>query len=73
MKGQRVGVKGMAREHHCDTCPPHSTTFCPVCGKADRTTLGKVRLAGFVGVQHSTSPKVEEFWQTGDPSVFAKR
>lgn len=25
---------------------------------------------GAVGVAHSSSPKIEEFWNTGDPSVF---
>jgi hypothetical protein len=45
--------------------------FCCDCGRVlDREGLRRVRLAGFVGVQHSTSPKIEEFWRTGDPNVF---
>jgi len=46
--------------------------FCEQCGKAlDPDGVRSVRLAGFVGVLHSTSPKIEKFWSTGDPSVFA--
>lgn len=55
------------------TCPEHSTVFCPLCGKADRAALKRVRLMGLVGVQHSTSPAIEQFWETGDPQVFATR
>ena len=51
-------------------CEPHRTTFCPMCGKADKGALKKVRLMGPIGVEHSNSPKIEQFWQTGDPSVF---
>jgi hypothetical protein len=57
--------------NRCESCPDHpDRVFCPVCGRADQEALHSVRLAGFVGVLHSTSPKIEEFWQTGDPSVF---
>lgn len=52
-------------------CPPHRTVFCPTCGRADKAKLKTVRLPGFVGVIHSTSPKIEQFWETGDPSVFS--
>ena len=46
--------------------------FCQSCGKLlNQEVLKSVRLPGFVGVAHSTSPKIEEFWQTGDPAVFA--
>lgn len=46
--------------------------FCEECGKLlDRDGLRGVRVPGFVGVLHSTSPKIEEFWRTGDPAVFA--
>jgi hypothetical protein len=46
--------------------------FCENCGAiVDRNGLGRVRLLGLVGVQHSNSPKIEEFWETGDPAVFA--
>jgi hypothetical protein len=48
------------------------TMFCGLCGKVrDRGALRRVRLMGFTGGQ-STNPKVEEFFATGDPSVFAK-
>lgn len=50
------------------SCPPHDTLFCPVCGKTAPEDLSRVRLMGFVGVQHSTNPKIERFWRTGDPS-----
>lgn len=62
----------MSEKQHCETCPPHRTTFCPLCGKADRATLKGVRLMGLVGVMHSNSSKIDEFWNTGDPSVFAR-
>lgn len=65
--GLSCGGEGV-KDHHCDVCPPFTTVFCPVCGKADRTSLGRVRLAGFVGVAHSTSPAIERFFATGDPS-----
>jgi hypothetical protein len=46
--------------------------FCENCGAVvDRSNLRAVRLLGPVGVQHSNSPKIEQFWETGDPSVFA--
>lgn len=45
--------------------------FCDDCGKlVDRAGLRSVRLAGAIGVRHSTSPSIEKFWATGDPSVF---
>jgi hypothetical protein len=56
------------------TCPPHPTrVFCPDCGRADKTGLGRVRLMGPVGVANSNSPKIQEFWATGDPEVFSRR
>jgi hypothetical protein len=59
---------------HCEpTCPEHRTICCPTCGKVDRAALKTVRLPGFVGVQHSTNPTIERFWETGDPSVFEKQ
>jgi hypothetical protein len=51
-------------------CQSFETTFCPVCSRADRTKLGRVRLMGPIGVAHSNSPKIEEFWATGDATVF---
>lgn len=56
--------------NYCTTCPPHESVFCPVCGRANRHDLRRVRLMGPVGVAHSNSPKIEQFWRTGDPSVF---
>jgi hypothetical protein len=54
---------------HCEpACPEFTTVFCPECGKADRAALKRVRLMGPIGVQHSTSPAIEAFWNTGDPS-----
>lgn len=45
--------------------------FCPDCGAVlDRDDLRKVRLMGPIGVKHSNSPKIEEFWKTGNPEVF---
>jgi hypothetical protein len=56
---------------HCEpACPAFETTFCPACGRANKARLQGVRLMGFVGVLHSTSPKIEEFWQRGDPEIF---
>ena len=57
----------------CTTCPPHRTTFCPVCRKASPNELAGVRLMGFVGVQHSTSPRIEQFFNTGDPACLTSR
>ena len=61
----------------CQPPPGHrSGIWCPQCGKSfdpekTRAVLSSVGFKNFTGVD-STSPKVEEFWQTGDPSVFAK-
>jgi hypothetical protein len=57
----------------CESSDPGATLFCQHCGKLlDRAALEHVRLMGPVGVQHSTSPKIEQFWQTGDPAVFGQ-
>lgn len=62
----------MSDKNYCaPECAPFPTAFCPVCGRADKVALKRIKLAGFVGVQHSTSPKIEQFWETGDPTVFA--
>tara|TARA_B100001750_G_scaffold118765_1_gene94219 strand:+ start:285 stop:509 length:225 start_codon:yes stop_codon:yes gene_type:complete len=50
--------------------------WCGECSKAydiddARKTLGSLKFTNFTGGA-STSPKVEKFWETGDPSVFAK-
>lgn len=51
---------------------PHDdgkTLFCGLCGKErEPGSLRRVRLMGFVGVEHSTSPAIERFWETGDPA-----
>lgn len=60
----------------CPRCKHPATTgrlFCVKCGKLTdpaglRSTAG--RLLGPVGVVHSTSPKIAEFWATGDETVF---
>jgi len=59
----------------CVTClDVPQRIFCPVCGKLlDRAGLESVRLMGPVGVFHSSSPKTDEFFATGDPSVFEKQ
>lgn len=55
----------------CETTTDTRTLFCPGCGALyDRDELQRVRLMGAVGVAHSTSPKIEKFFATGDPSVF---
>jgi hypothetical protein len=60
----------MSAKVYCTTCAPFATAFCPVCGKADKAALGRIRLMGPVGVLHSNSPKIEAFWATGDPAVL---
>ena len=60
----------MDRQYCTPVCHSFESTFCPVCGRADKTKLQRVRLMGPVGVLHSNSPKIEEFWATGDASVF---
>jgi hypothetical protein len=46
--------------------------FCESCGAIlDKSDLRRVRLMGPIGVQHSNSDSIAEFWETGDPSVFA--
>ena len=54
----------------CNPCPTTRNVFCPVCGKADTGALKRVRLMGFVGVAHSTSPKIEAFLDSGDPAAL---
>lgn len=64
----------MEKKPHCEPdCQPFSTVFCPACGHADKKALRRVRLMGPVGVEHSNSPKIQQFWETGDPSVFSSR
>ena len=48
-------------------------TTCPAdgCDAPAHRLLGRPRFIGFLGKQ-SISPKMEEFWNTGDPEVFAK-
>jgi hypothetical protein len=56
----------------CHTFDPEPTTFCANCGKVlDVERLRGVRLMGPIGVQHSTSPRIEEFFRTGDPDVLS--
>lgn len=62
------------------TCPHCSLDgdggiWCPNCKRAydldeARSTLSSIKLHSFTGGA-SLNPKVEQFWQTGDPEVFA--
>jgi hypothetical protein len=46
-----------------------NAVFCVECGKIiDLEGLRSIRLAGAIGVRHSSNPKIERFWQTGDPT-----
>ena len=48
--------------------------FCGECGKVkDLNALRSVRVMGFVGAAHSTNPKFEQFWASGDPEVFSQK
>lgn len=54
------------------SCDNHTGTslFCSTCGRLrEPGSLRSVKIQGFVGV-HSTNPKMETFWETGDPAVF---
>lgn len=54
----------------CEHEIPEDRMFCPTCGKVKSLAdLRSVRLPGFVGVAHSTSPAIEEFWATGDANI----
>jgi hypothetical protein len=56
----------------CDTIS-HQVRFCSACGKLlDRDSLRQLRLLGPVGIAHTTSSTVEEFFATGDPDVFTR-
>jgi len=55
----------------CEPRPSTPPMFCPTCSKVvDPNGLRAVRVMGFVGVQHSTSPKIEAFFETGDPAAL---
>jgi hypothetical protein len=56
----------------CENHPPEQTTiFCERCGHVLKDgALRTIRIAGFVG-RASLNPKMDEFWATGDPEVFA--
>lgn len=58
------------RCHNTET--PAKNLFCSECGKLlEHGSLATVRMAGFVGVMHSTSDTIAKFWATGDPEVFS--
>jgi hypothetical protein len=58
----------------CATYNARPTTFCESCGKViNRARLEGVRLMGPIGVQHSTSPRIEEFFRTGNPDALSER
>ena len=47
------------------------TLFCGWCGKErNKGDLKRVRLMSFVGVEQSTNPKIQAFWDSGDPNVL---
>jgi hypothetical protein len=50
--------------------------FCADCGKVkNRRDLESVRLPGFIGVHHSTSPKIEAFFSgpdAGNAEIFER-
>lgn len=61
-------MKTCSRCNHTET---DRSLFCSTCGAVlDMDDLKGVRLMGAIGVAHSSSPKIEEFWNTGDPNVF---
>ncbi len=63
---------------HCAHCgiDTEGGIWCSVCKRSydrneTRKVLASMKFKNFTG-QASCSPKVEQFWQTGDPAVFAK-
>lgn len=55
--------------HVCAGSTPKAL-FCVTCGQVlDRAALRSVKFRGFTGPA-SVNPKVEQFWATGDASVF---
>ena len=64
---------------YCGVCEEDTDggIWCGVCSNAynleeARATLMSIKTQGFTGGA-STSPAMEEFAATGDPSVFAKK
>ena len=55
---------------HCDGPVPARRNFCPHCKKVVGD-LSRIRINGFTG-RSSMSPKMQRYWETGDPAVFAK-
>ena len=53
----------------CDHDDKQTTLFCGLCGKErEKGSLRRVRIdARFKGVA-SLNPKIEQFWETGDPT-----
>ena len=58
----------MAHESCTDGCDTQTgSLFCPRCGKLiEPGSLRSLRIESFHGAQ-SLSPKMEKFWETGDP------
>lgn len=51
--------------------PGRNGVFCQECGKLlDREALKRIRPMGPIGVVHTNSPRVEAFWESGDPDVL---
>lgn len=60
----------MADRCEDDSCAGETarSLFCATCGKVlDPVGLKRVRIQGFTGAA-STNPKIERFWETGDPA-----
>lgn len=56
-----------------DHVPGANGIFCQLegCGKLlDMAALKRIRPMGPIGVMHTNSPRVEAFWNSGDPSVL---
>lgn len=58
----------------CARCgePPTDRLFCSCGALIDKDGLKSLKLMGPIGVRHSNSASIDEFWKTGDPSVFDK-
>lgn len=53
-----------------DTCPETEECPNPGAGASKRIVVG-VKVQGFIGTA-SLNPKMEQFWESGDPAVFSR-